>query len=489
MGSLEDIRENRLRKLELLKEKGINPYPIKVNQDFQLKEIIDNFSKLSKRKKAIFLVGRIMSLRPQGGLIFFNFSDGTALFQGLIKKTELDKQSIDLFDETVDVGDFLELKGILFKTKRGEKTILTQDWRMISKSLRPLPEKWHGLQDTEERFRKRYLDILMSEEVKERFIIRSRIISEVRNILDKAGYIEVDTPVLQSIYGGANAKPFITHHNVLDIDLYLRISDELYLKRIITGGMPKVYEIARDFRNEGIDHTHNPEFTMLEFYESYSDSKKQMAFVEKMIKSLVKKIHKKNIINYGNDSINFLKKFEIITYYDLFKKYTLINYPETISEDDLSITAKRLGVEINKSDSKQKILDEIFKKVCKPKLIQPTFIIDYPADLLPLAKKYEDNLNIVDAFQLYIGGIELVKAFSELNDPIDQKERLLNQEKNKNAGDKEAQPYDKDFIEAMEYGMPPAGGVGIGIDRLTMLMTNTQNIKEVILFPTMRSRE
>ncbi len=498
MASLEEIRQIRLQKLALLKKGGMDPYPADSNQEIEIESAISDFNKLVKKEKPISLVGRIMLLRPQGALTFFNFSDGTGVFQGLIKKDEIGEQKFNLFSDTVDIGDFVEISGGLFLTKREEKTIAVSDWCMLAKSLRPLPEKWHGLQDVEERFRKRYLDALMNPAVKGRFVLRARLISEIRSFLDKAGFFEVETPVLQPLYGGASAQPFITHHNTLDIDLYLRISDELYLKRLLVAGFPKVYEIGRVFRNEGIDVTHNPEFTMLEFYESYSDAPKQMAFVEKMLRTLVKKVlsakggsasgGKNLIINFGDHSIDFGKKFKVVSYYDLLRRIAGISDPEKISKQEIMLTAKQLGVPVDDRDSFDKILDNIYKKFCRPKLIEPTFIIDYPASYLPLAKRNKKNPLLVDAFQLIAGGIELVKAFSELNDPIDQRERFLHQEKNLEEGDVEAQKLDEDFIEAMEYGMPPAGGVGIGIDRLVMLLTDTHNIKEVIFFPTMRPR-
>jgi lysyl-tRNA synthetase class 2 len=489
MASLEEIRSIRLKKLEILRKKGIDPYPIDSRQDYELSEVIGDFDRLAGLKEPIFLVGRVMALRPQGGLTFLNFSDGTAAFQALIKKEEIGDEIFNLFNDVVDIGDFIELEGSLFITKRNEKTLAVKNWRMLSKSLRPLPEKWHGLQDVEERFRKRYLDSLMSAEVRDRFIVRSKIISEIRNILDKEGYLEVETPALQPLYGGASAEPFTTHHNALDMDLYLRISDELYLKRMIVGGFPKVYEIARDFRNEGIDVTHNPEFTMLEFYESFSDAKKQMAFVEKLLKSVIKKVFSKSVLPHKGENIDFGNKFGRISYFDLLKKHALIPSPESLTLAEAKLHATRIGVPVNASDPLEKIIDNIYKKACRPKLIQPTFIVDFPADYLPLAKRLPENEGLVDAFQLVVGGIELVKAFSELNDPIDQKERFMKQEKNMEAGDTEAQRFDEDFIEAMEYGMPPAGGVGIGIDRLTMLLTDTHNIREVIYFPTMRPKE
>lgn len=491
MSAFDEIRNTRIEKLEKIKASGMNPYPISSIQSYELSAVIKNFEKLSKAKKKEYsLVGRVLALRPQGGLIFLHFSDGTAKFQALLKKGEaISDEEFDLFFNTVDIGDFVQVTGSLFVTKREEKTVQVRTWTMLSKSLRPLPEKWHGLTDVEDRFRKRYLDTLMNEEVRNRFLLRAKLITEIRSILDKAGYVEVETPVLQPLYGGASAEPFKTHHNALDSDLFLRISDELYLKRLLAGGFPKVYEIARDFRNEGIDTTHNPEFTMLEFYESYSDAPKQMAFVESMFKTLVKKVLPDEKLVWNDDVIDMTTKFAVVTFYDLLRRHALISNPESISLSEAVITAKRLGVTVDGGDGLDKILDNIYKKTCRPKLIQPTFIIDYPVNYLPLAKKKEGDETVVDAFQLVIGGTELVKAFSELNDPLDQRARFENQEKKKTDGDAEAQPLDEDFLEAMEYGIPPAGGVGIGIDRLVMLFTNVKNIKEVILFPTLKPKK
>ncbi|MFA6338926.1 MAG: lysine--tRNA ligase [Candidatus Paceibacterota bacterium] len=486
--SLEDIRNVRIKKSELLKESGINPYPILSEIDHTIEETVEKFDDLLSKKKPITIGGRVMSLRPQGGLIFFNVYDGTAKFQGLIKKDIIKDESFDLFLNTVDIGDFVEISGSVFLTKRNEKTLEVIGWKMLSKSLRPLPEKWHGLQDVEERFRHRYLDILMNEEIKKRFILRSKIISEIRSFLEKSGYVEVETPMLQYLAGGASALPFKTHHNALDADIYLRIAPELCLKKLLIAGFPKVFEIGRNFRNEGIDVTHNPEFTMLEFYESFSSASKQMAFTEKLIKALVKKIPEE-IVSTGGEKIEFSKKFNVVSYFDVLRRYALISNPENIGLDDLKLKAQQFGVKVDEGDTVAKILDNIFKKICRPKLIQPTFIVKYPAEYLPLAKRDEKDPKIVDAFQLIINGIELLKAFSELNDPIDQQERFKIQDKNKEAGDKEAQSSDEEFIEALEYGMPPAGGVGIGIDRLVMFLTNTKNIREVILFPTLKPKK
>lgn len=489
MASLDEIRNERLKKLEILKEQGINPYPVSSSREMDLSEALSQFTKLSKRKKPLTLAGRVMAMRGQGALVFVDLDDGTEKIQALFKKGDTPDDVMSLFKDTVDVGDIVEVKGSLFITKRKEKTLLAKDWTMLAKSLRPLPDKWHGLQDIEERFRRRYLDTLMSPEVRGKFIERSKIISELRNFLDTAGYIEVETPILQPLAGGATAEPFKTHHNALDIDLSLRIAPELYLKKLLIGGFPKVYEMGRNFRNEGIDTTHNPEFTMLEFYESYSNAKTQMVFVEKMIKSLVKKVIKKTKVPHGEDAIDFSKKFRVVTFFDLLKQYALLPNPEQATRDELAIKAQQLGVELKDSDAPEKIMDNIYKKSCRAKLIQPTFIVDFPVEFSPFAKRNPNDNKLIDRFQFVAGGIEIVNAFSELNDPLEQKERYIEQDEKRKQGEAEVSPNDEEYIEAMEYGMPPAGGVGIGIDRLVMLLTDTKNIKEVILFPTMRPRD
>lgn len=488
MSSFEEIRNERINKLNILKDAGVNPYPIEANKDYSIAEVIDDFSKLSKKKKPFFMAGRIMTVRGHGGSTFFDFLDDGVKMQAYLKKDEIGDDLYGLFIDTVDIGDFVELKGTLFKTKKNEKTLKVSGWKMLSKSVRPLPDKWHGLSDVEERFRKRYLDLLMSLDVRNRFIVRSKIISEIRNLLNKEGYLEVETPILQPLAGGATAEPFITHHNALDIDLYLRIAPELYLKKLLVGGFSKVYEIGRNFRNEGISPTHNPEFTMLEFYEAYSSAEAQRAFIEKMFRALVKNIFKKSSILYGGSTIDFSKKFSVISYFDLLKKYTLIVNPSSMSLSDVALKAKQFGITVENHEAKEKIIDNIYKKICRPKLIQPTFIIDYPAEFSPFAKKKIDDPLFIDRFQLVVGGIEMVNAFSELNDPFDQKERFLEQDRKRKEGEAEVSPSDEGYLEAMEYGMPPSGGVGVGIDRLVMLFSDVQNIKEVILFPTMKPK-
>lgn len=487
MASAEEIRNTRLAKLHTLIEEGVNPYPTTTNRDCDLAEATSKFEKLSK-KGEVSLAGRVVSLRPQGGLIFFTLDDGTGRFQGLIKSDEVTSEIFDLFSKTVDIGDFIEISGSLFVTKRNEKTLQVNSWRMLAKSLRPLPEKWHGLQDVEERFRHRYLDTLMSPEVKERFLLRSKLVSEIRKFYESAGYIEVETPRLQALAGGATAEPFMTHHNALDIDFHLTIAQELYLKELLIGGFTKVYEIGRKFRNEGIDATHNPEFTMLESNESYADAKMQRSFIEKLFKYLVKMLFDNDSILHNEQKIDFGQEFKVFTFFDLLKRHALISNPESIGLEELSLKAAQLGVTVEPTESIDKIMDNIYKKTCRPKLIQPTFIIDYPVSFNPFAKRKDGNDKLIDRFQLVVGGIELVNAFSELNNPIDQKARYLEQDEKKAKGEHDISPSDLEYLEAMEYGMPPNGGIGIGIDRVAMLFSDVKNVKEVILFPTLKPK-
>ncbi|MEK9183866.1 MAG: lysine--tRNA ligase [Patescibacteria group bacterium] len=486
MSTFEEIKEERIKKASILKKKGINPYPVSSHhKDFGVAKITAGFAKLSKKKEPLFIVGRVMAMRSHGGSVFFDINDGSASIQAYIKKDEVGEGQFSLFFATLDVGDFIEVSGHLFLTKKKEKTIKVSEWKMLAKSLRPLPEKWHGLQDIEERFRKRYLDILMNDEVRQRFLLRSKIISEIRKFLNGQEFLEVETPILQTLAGGALAEPFKTHHNALDVDLYLRVAPELYLKKLLVGSFTKVYEMGRNFRNEGIDATHNPEFTMLELYEAYRDSNYLKGFTEKFLKNLVKSIFSKNEVKCGGNKISFSKKFVEISYFDAFKRFILMSDVESATKDDFALKAKQLGVKVEDFESKEKIMDNIFKKI-RPKIIQPTFITDYPTEFSPLAKRKEDNYKLIDRFQLIINGMEIVNGFSELNDPFDQRERFKEQDKARARGEKDVSPSDEDYLEAMEYGMPPAAGLGMGIDRLIMLFADVPNIKEVILFPTLR---
>jgi len=488
MSRITELRTIRLEKITTLNQNGINPYPIESSYDYAVDSFTDQFESIEQKGTDITLVGRVMSLRPQGKIVFFNINDGTDSIQGMIKDDGVLEYSFDVWNAIVDIGDIIQITGTPTTTKRGEKSLLVSKWTMLAKSLRPLPEKWHGLSDTEERSRKRYLDTLMSSESKNVFYTRSRAISCIRRHLEDEGFIEVETPMLQKLAGGANAETFQTHHNALDYDFHLRISPELYLKRLLVGGFPRVFEIGRCFRNEGIDVTHTPEFTMLEWYEAFSDAKEQKQRVATLLRTIVRSVSDSDTIVFNSHSIDFSKTFKEISYFDLFREYNEFD-PSTVDFSFLSSHAQDIGVQVQTGDSFEKILDSIYKKHIRPSLIQPTIIIDYPTAYLPLAKQASDTDDMVDAFQLVVGGIEIVKAFSELNDPQEQRRRFEDQEKNKQAGDSEAQSLDEDFIEALEYGMPPAGGVGIGVDRLIMLLTNTQHIRDVILFPTLKPKK
>ncbi len=491
MASIEEIKAERLKKLKHYESVRGNAYPASTKRDLPLAEAGNAFGGFLKRFKPLSLVGRVMSLRAQGKIIFFHIDDGSARFQGMLKKGEakgISDADFDLFAETVDVGDFIEISGKLFLTKRNEKTLQVNSWRMLSKALRQLPEKWHGLTDVEERYRHRYLDTLMNEEVKGRFLRRVKMIEAIREFYLKEGFIEVEVPMLQPLAGGATARPFTTHHNAFDIDFYLPVAQELYLKELLAGGFSKVFEIGRRFRNEGIDVTHNPEFTMLESNEAYADAKSQMEFIEKLFGFVVKKVIGKTAISYDGQSIDFKKKFNVVTFYDLLKTHALISNPDTITREEAKNVALRLGIDIGPEETLEKILDNIYKKTARPKLIQPTFIVDYPVAMNPFAKRKEENPELIDRFQLVVGGVEIVNAFSELNNPIDQFERYLAEDKKLEGGEHEISPSDLEYLEAMEYGMPPNGGIGIGIDRLAMLLNDVKNIREVILFPTLRPR-
>lgn len=487
MATIDELRKVRLQKLEAIKKAGILAYPSEVKKTHSIAEALVLFAKLSKSKKEIILIGRIKSQRGHGGITFFDIEDEAGKIQVFMKKDGVGEKAYEFFIDNFDIGDFVEAKGSLFKTKAGEKTLELKDYKMLAKSLRPLPEKWHGIQDAEERFRKRYLDLVFNKEIKEKFIFRSRIVKEIRNFLEKERFLEVETPILQPLYGGATAKPFKTHLNALDIDMYLRISPELYLKRLLVGGFEKVFEIGKCFRNEGVDRQHNPDFTMLEFYWAYADYKKLMVFTENLFKNLLKVFSKNLEIIYEDKKINFKTPWPRIEYNVLFKKYTDINLEEINTEALRKKAKEMLGQEVK--GEKAEIADEIYKKFCRPKIWEPTFIIHHPLGSAPLAKQLEKDARKLARFQLVTaGGIELVNAFSELNDPLEQRKRLEEQEKILKEGFGEAQRLDEDFIEALEYGMPPAAGFGMGIDRLVSLLTNSHSLREIILFPTMRSK-
>ena len=485
--SLEEIRSERMKKLEALRAEGVAVFPAETARTHAIGDVVKKFAALAKGKKKVTLAGRIVARREHGGSMFIDLRDGMATLQLFFKEDVLG-DAYRRAEDFLDIGDFIEAEGTLFKTKRGEQTLEVTRWRMLAKSLVPLPEKWHGLQDVEERFRKRYLDLLVNKGVRERFEMRARITDAIRGFFVTHGFLEVDTPMLHPIPGGALARPFATHHNALDTDLYLRVAPELYLKRLLVGGIDRVFEIGKCFRNEGIDATHNPEFTMLEAYAAYWDEEDMMGAVEDLFAALGKEFGKKGVLTVGEKQIMFKKPFPRIAFKDLLARYALIPHYDSETRDSLAVRARQFGIEAAPHESKEKIADEIYKKICRPYLTQPTFVVHHPIALSPLAKRRAENKNEVRRFQLVAAGFELTNGFAELNDPLDQRARFEAQEQERVGGEEEAHRVDDDFLEALEYGMPPAAGLGIGIDRLMMLFTDMKNIREVVLFPTLKPK-
>ncbi len=486
--SINDEYQQRLLKLKRLEKLEASPYPAKTDKNTAVEEFLADFTKLVNSEKKVVLAGRIRSLRLQGGSCFLHFEDESGRVQAFIRKDNIGVEDYQIFKENIDLGDFVEISGTAFETKTKEPTILAAKIKILSKALLPLPDKHSGLKDADLRFRKRYLDLLANPEVKQAFTLRSKIIKSIRDYFDQEGFVEVDTPILQTVAGGATAAPFTTHHNALDIDLYLRVAPELYLKRLIIGGYEKVYEIARCFRNEGIDHQHNPEFTQIEFYWAYKDYEFLMKFMEDFFSSLVKKVTGSLKVKNGDDMIDFTTPYPRVDFKEALDKELKIDIDQT-SDKELAEIAKKSKLPVDKSWGRGKLLDELYKKFVRAKLIQPTFIINHPLELSPLSKKLADRPNYVERFQLVIKTAEVCNAFSELNDPIDQEERFKEQKRLRAAGDEEAQGADQDFVEALKHGMPPTAGLGMGIDRLVMLLGDVENIKEVILFPTMKPKE
>jgi lysyl-tRNA synthetase class 2 len=491
---MNELMERRREELKELIAKGINPYPYKFDRTGYSKDVIDNF-KDDNPQQDIAVAGRIMSIRRMGKASFCHIQDSAGKIQIYLKKDDLG-EIYDAF-KLMDLGDIIGVRGYVFRTKMGEVSIHAQYLELLSKTLRPLPvvkEKvdesgnkivYDPFSDKELRYRQRYVDLIVNENVREVFMKRSKIMSTIREFFNERSYLEVETPILQPLYGGAFARPFKTHHNTLDIELYLRIADELYLKRLIVGGYDGVYEFAKDFRNEGMDRTHNPEFTMLELYVAYKDYLWMMELVEQLIGTIAIKLHGSTKIKIGANEIDFTAPWTRITMYDSIKKYTgadITNY----SEAELHKLAKELHVSVDPDLSRGKVIDAIFGELVEPKLIQPTFITDYPLEMSPLAKKHRSDPNVVERFEAIVNGSELCNSFSELNDPIDQRARFEEQAKLRARGDEEANVLDEDFLRALEYGMPPTAGLGIGIDRLTMLLTNQESIRDVIFFPQMK---
>ncbi len=482
-----DQHEIRLKKLRAIREKGREPYPARTNRTHTIHEAKLKFNDL-EGKGLLTIVGRIRTIRLHGGSTFMHIEDGTDRIQIYLKKDTVGETAYAASMDQLDIGDFLEATGKLFRTKKGEQTLLVEQYRLIAKALAPLPEKWHGLSDVEIRYRQRYLDLIANPEVRAIFRKRGMVIKAIREFLDGESFLEVETPILQPIPGGALARPFKTHHEALNIPLFLRVAPELYLKRLLVGGYERVYEIGRCFRNEGIDHSHNPEFTQIEFYAAYMDYEKLMSLTERLLEDVVHKSTGSLKVEYEGISIDFSAPYKRMTFHDAFKEFAKIDIDHHSTTESLASEARKRGLTIEKKFGYAKILDEIYKELIRPFIIQPTFIVDYPIELSPLAKRKMDDPKLAARFQLLVGKTELVNAFSELNDPIDQRERFLEQEKLHKAGDEETERMDEDFLEALSYGMPPAAGFGMGIDRLTALLTNSHNIKEVILFPTLKPK-
>ena len=487
------LLKRRHEELAELKNKGVQPFAYSFEVDSNSKEIKDSFKE--GEEKNVKIAGRLMALRRMGKASFAHIQDQSGRIQIYLKKDEIG-ESYSAF-KLMDIGDIIGVEGFVFKTKTGEISVHVKKLELLTKSMRPLPiakevvdEKgnktiFDQFADKELRYRQRYVDLVVNPEIKGVFIKRSKIISAMRSFLDSSGYLEVETPILQPLYGGAAARPFITHHNTLDTELYLRIADELYLKRLIVGGFDGVYEISKDFRNEGMDRTHNPEFTMMELYVSYKDYDWMMNYVEKMLNKICMDVFGTTEFTYEGNQINFKSPWKRLSMIDAIKEETSVDVI-TASVDELKEACKKYGIDLKKVEGRTKLIDELFSVAVQPKLIQPTFIIDYPIELSPLAKKHRSKQGVVERFEGYAAGRELCNAFSELNDPMDQKERFEGQVKMREEGDEEAHQIDEDFVRALEYGMPPTAGLGIGVDRLVMILANQSSIRDVIFFPQMR---
>ncbi|MBI4087593.1 MAG: lysine--tRNA ligase [Candidatus Liptonbacteria bacterium] len=478
---LDDLINERLKKLDEIKKAGLDPYPASAARTLEIAEARKKFDELSASKKSVVLAGRLMSMRDQGNISFLDLADESGKIQIVFKKDILSK--FDFWKDVLDIGDFVEAGGVLFKTQKGEESLEVHDFRMLTKSLRPIPSEWYGVQDIETRLRKRYLDLIANKETRELFRKKAVFWQTIRNFMIRQGFLEVWTPVLENIPGGADAEPFVTHHNALDRDFYLRISLELPLKRLLVGGYDKVFEIGRLFRNEGIDREHLQEYDDMEFYWGYADYKDGMKFVEKLFKAVVKNAVGSMETEYEGAKINWDGKWPKVDYFSAFKKEAGLDLNK-VNEDALRKKARDLGVAVDVTSGKGRLIDAIYKKTVRPKLIQPCFLVGHPVEISPLAKADSKNPKKVLRFQVVAGGTELGNGFSELNDPIDQKERFQAQMKLREAGDKEAQMLDEDFVEALEYGMPPAVGFGVS-ERLFAVLMN-KPVRETVIFPPMR---
>ena len=483
--NINEQRQIRLDKLVELQNSGNDPYKItKATQTANAKQIKDEFETMEN--ETVYVCGRIVAWRDMGKANFINVRDNSGDIQIYVRINDIGEETFAEFKKW-DLGDLVEVKGFVFRTRRGEISVHAQEIRLISKSLLPLPEKFHGLKDTDTRYRRRYVDLIVNPEVKDTFIKRSKVIASMRRYLDNLGFIEVETPILNTIAGGANARPFITHHNTLDMDMYLRIAPELYLKRLIVGGMERVYEIGRQFRNEGMDVKHNPEFTTIELYQAYVDYNDMMDITENLIRNAANEACGNLYVTYSGVEVDLESPFTRITMLDAVKKYSGVDFAEFKGDNERArAEAKAKNVEVKKDASWGDVLAEFFDEFVEDKLVQPTFITDYPVEISPLAKRKPEEPELTERFELFITGREFANAFSELNDPIDQYERFKRQVALREAGDEEATMMDNDFVMALEYGMPPTGGMGMGIDRLVMLLTDSYSIRDVLIFPTMK---
>ncbi len=488
MTSEDQLIKQRLEKLKELMDKGIKPYEVyKYKTNSCAKEVFEknkDLKKEDKSKELVRLAGRVMNLRFMGKASFGHIQDNSGKIQFYVREDDIGEKNYNLFKK-LDLGDFIGVEGNVFRTKMGEISIWVKKLEILCKALRPLPEKWHGLKDVEIRYRQRYVDLIVNPNVKEVFEKRSKIIKAMREFLDSKGYLEVEIPTLQQVYGGANARPFTTHLNALNIDLYMSISPELYLKRLIVGGFDKVFTICKNFRNEGVDKTHNPEFTMMECYSAYEDYEDMMKLTEEMVSYIAKKVNGSTKVKYQGREIDFKKPWMRMTIKEAIKKYVKIDVNK-LSDKELKEVLINYNIEYEGDFSRGLAIELIFEELVEDKLIQPIFITDYPKESTPLCKLKRGNNELIERFEPFVNGWEIGNAYSELNDPILQKKLLREQEEKGRGGDEEAQPYDDDFVRALEYGMPPTGGLGIGIDRLVMLLTDSATIRDVILFPIMK---
>jgi len=484
---LSEILKVRRAKLKDLQEKNNDPFKVvKYDVIHSTKLILDNFESLEGQSTSI--AGRLMSKRGMGKASFCDLQDRDGKVQLYVRKDEVGEESYEFFKK-YDIGDIVGVKGEIFRTQKGEISIKVKEITLLSKSLLPLPEKWHGLKDTDLRYRQRYVDLIVNPEVKNTFILRSKIIKAIRKFLDDRGFLEVDTPLLNTIPGGATARPFVTHHNTLDIDLYLRVAPELYLKRLIVGGMEKIYEMGRMFRNEGMSVKHNPEFTLMEVYEAYNDYKGMMELTENLISTVAQETIGTTRIVYQGQEVDLTPPWNRLSMIEAVKKYAGVDFDNIKTDQEAKAVAEEKKVHIKAGMTRGDILNLMFEEFAESKLIEPTFIYDYPVEVSPLTKRKPNCPELTERFELFITGREMANAYSELNDPIDQKERFINQVKKRDSGDEEANMMDEDYITAMEYGMPPTGGLGIGVDRLIILLTDSASIRDILLFPTMKPRD